>query len=523
MHALPRLVLRLLVSLTLAWGLAVLPAYAKIRVVHMQAHPNPSAAYQWLDIILEATARDVDRSSPRPTIISRQVAIPLTAMFDAWAAYDSHAVATRLGSTLRRPGAEHTQANKETAIAYAAYRCLVDQFPADKAWLDEQMRARGLDPGNLSQDPRTAVGIGNLNAKAVLDFRHHDGANQLGDELGGSATAYADYTGYSPVNQGTIINPDRWQPIPFSDGHGGTYTPGFLTPHWYRVKPFALDRAEQFRPPPPPRVGSAELKRQVAECIQLNAHLTVEQKSIVEFMRDGPRSTGQSGHWLRFAQDLSRRDSYTLDQDVELFFCIANVAMDAFIAAWDAKRYYDSSRPWTLVRWYYKGQQVEGWGGPCQGVVRLDASQWHPYSPAVFVTPPFPGYVAGHSTVSAAAATMLALFSGSDRYDGVALRHAGELTEPGCEPTQMQAHLGTRPTTPPSLEVSLEMPTFWSIAEMAGTSRILGGYHLRADNEQGLLLGRKVARFCWPRLRAYINGTAAPAQDPPRPQGAGVP
>ena len=85
-------------------------------------------------------------------------------------------------------------------------------------------------------------------------------------------------------------------------------------------------------------------------------------------MRDGPRSTGQSGHWLRFAQDVSRRDKHDLDQDVKLYFVIANVAFDAFISCWETKRVYDSSRPWTLIRHYYKGEKVTGWAGPDGGV-----------------------------------------------------------------------------------------------------------------------------------------------------------
>ena len=67
-----------------------------------------------------------------------------------------------------------------------------------------------------------------------------------------------------------------------------------------------------------------------------------EQKTIVEFMRDGPRSTGQSGHWLRFSQDVSRRDACDLDRDVKLFFSVGNVVFDAFIACWEAKLHYDS-------------------------------------------------------------------------------------------------------------------------------------------------------------------------------------
>ena len=86
-----------------------------------------------------------------------------------------------------------------------------------------------------------------------------------------------------------------------------------------------MTRADQFRPGPPPLVGSEELKKEVDECIASNGHLTHEEKTIVEFMRDGPRSTGQSGHWLRFAADVSRRDHYGLDQDVKLFFAVRHL------------------------------------------------------------------------------------------------------------------------------------------------------------------------------------------------------
>ncbi len=50
-------------------------------------------------------------------------------------------------------------------------------------------------------------------------------------------------------------------------------------------------------------------------------------------MRDGPRSTGQAGHWLRLAQMVSRRDGNGLDTDVKLYFLVANIAHDAFRSA----------------------------------------------------------------------------------------------------------------------------------------------------------------------------------------------
>jgi len=486
------MIMRSLLFVVLSFAFA---AHAEPRsptwIDHQGAHAHPTAAYRWLDIVLEASARSVDRVSPRPTILSREMAIATTAMYDAWAAYDARAVGTRLGAQLRRPAAERTQANKEKAIAYATYRALAALYPEDRPWLEEQMRSVGFDPADATLNPATPQGIGNLAAAAVVEYRKNDGANQAGDAPGSNGKPYSDYTGYQPRNPPEqIVDPDRWQPIPFSDGKGGVKYVGFLTPQWGKVTPFALERADQFRPAPYPKVGTPELKRDVDQVIAFNGHLTTEQKALVEFMRDGPRSTGQSGHWLRFAQDVSRRDHNDLDHDVKLFFSVANVVFDAFIACWEAKRFYDSSRPWTLVRHLYKGKKIKGYAGACKGTAEIDAAAWHPYSPTTFVTPPFPGYPSGHSTASAAGATMLKLITGSDHFGVVAHRKAGELTEVACGP----------------VPVDLELPTFTATAEMAGISRVMGGYHIEADNVAGLELGRKIANYSWPKYQAYFEG-----------------
>jgi hypothetical protein len=476
-----------------------------------------SAAYEWLDVALEATAREHERVAPRPTVGSRMLAIIVTSMYDAWAAYDDRAVGTRLGGKLRRPKNERTLANKERAVAYAAYRAMLDVFPEDADWISEdadwikaRMRERGFDPEDNTNDVSKPQGIGNAAAAALVQYRHRDGANQLGDEPGSNGKPYSDYTFYRPINPvDKIIDPDCWQPITFRIGNDKTATPGFLTPHWYRVKPFALERSDQFRPPPPPKVSSEQLRKEIDEVLFFNGSLSPEQKAIVEFMRDGPRSTGQSGHWLRFAQAVSRRDRHDIDQDVKLFFAVGNVAFDAFIAAWEAKRFYDSSRPWTLVRYYYKGQKVLGWGGPGKGVVEMPAEEWHPYSPYNFITPPFPGYVSGHSTVSAACAKVLELFTGSDRFGEVEKRKAGMLTEAEYECKIIQTKLGQTPQDAKlTCEVALDLPTFTATAEMAGISRVMGGYHIQADNVAGLELGRKVATYVFPKTRAYFDGTA---------------
>lgn len=480
---------------------------------------DQSAAYDWMNVILETAARDVDRVGARPTILARAMAISVNAMYDAWAAYDPKAIGVPYGSQLSRPPSEHTQANKEEAIGYAVYRTLLDQYPHDQMWIDKQVQARQIDPANKSTDPSTPAGVGNAAAAAVIAYHHKDGANQMGDTVG-SATGepYSDYTYYRPVNPpspGPILDPDRWQEIPFSDGEGGHYHPGFLTPHWYLVKSFGLERNDMFRPGPPPKVGTMQMKKEVDECIEFNASLSVHQKAIVEFMRDGPRSTGQSGHWLRFAQRVSRRDKNDLDTDVKMYFAVGNTAHDAFISCWDTKRHYDSSRPWSLVRYYYAGKMIKGWAGPGKGVVDLPAEEWHPYSPATFVTPPFPGYTSGHATVSGACAKMLELFTGSDRLNEVEARQAGALTEPGFKCSQIQMVDGKFTVEQQATcDAVLKMPTFSEVAEMAALSRLMGGYHIRTDNEVGVTMGRKVGEHLWPKFQALFEGRPMPVLDP---------
>lgn len=471
-----------------------------------------SGAYRWLNIALQATAREHERYGARPTIGSRNLATCVTAMYDAWAAYDARAVGTRLGGKLRRPPAERTLANKDRAIAYAVTRVLLDIYPDDAAWIKARVRKEGVNPDDTTTDLSKPQGVGNTAAAALLAYRHHDGANQLGDEPGSSGKPYSDWTYYKPVNPpwpGPIVDPDRWQQIPFDDGKGGKIVLGFLTPHWYRVKPFALERSDQFRPGPPPKVGSEQMKKDVDECIAVNANLTVKQKAVVEFMRDGPKSTGQSGHWLTFAKAVSRRDKNDTDRDVKLFFCVGNVVFDAFIACWDSKRHYDSARPWSLVRYYYKGKKVKNWAGPGKGVIEKPAEEWLPYSPATFRTPPFPGYTSGHSTVSGAGARMLALLTGSDHFGDIEKRKAGILTEPGFDCKIMMMRDGKLPPGHEKLtcDVALALPTFTATAEIAAVSRLWGGYHIRTDNEAGLVQGRKVAEYSWPKYKEYFEGT----------------
>lgn len=125
----------------------------------------------------DAALNGIRNSRLGAAMASRALAIMHTCMYDAWAVYDGKAAGTQLGGALRRPASERTEANKEKAISYAAYRALTDLFPADReAVYAPVMRKLGYDPNDNSSDIETPAGIGNVTCGAVLEYRHHDGS-----------------------------------------------------------------------------------------------------------------------------------------------------------------------------------------------------------------------------------------------------------------------------------------------------------------------------------------------------------
>jgi hypothetical protein len=434
-----------------------------------------SAVLLWNEVVIDA----IRNGTLGPPMVARALAIIHTAMYDAWAPFDFIALASLPGATKRfkrsTSGAE-TLRRKEVAISYAAYRTLLDLYPAQKAKFDAQMQLRGLDINDIAQNADTPSGVGNAAAAVLIASRRGDGSNQLGDLSPG---AYADYTGYVPLNTPTaIVNPNRWQPLTFSTGA----TPKFLVPHWGLVRPFAIGSGDAMRPILTlPQFGSAEYADQAQEVVQLTANLTDEQKVIAEYWANGPKTETPPGHWFLFAQDVSQRYRFSLDADVRMYMALGNAMLDASIGCWDCKRSFDYVRPITAIRALYANQTIPGFRGPglgTSGIGPMPGAQWSPYQPASFVTPPFAEFTSGHSTFSSAGAGILSLFIGSDRFANSDSIAAGALTsEPGL----------------PAQTVTLNWPTFSAAAREAGRSRMLGGIHFRMGNEYGLSMGQRIA------------------------------
>jgi len=506
--------LRITRRTALKWGAlaAATPLLSPLPVA-VAADDRESVVIKWNTAALQGV-RD---SKIGPPMVARALAIVHTAIYDAWAAYDDRAIGTRLAAVLRRPHREHTLENQNMAISFAAYRAAVDLFPASiSTVLDPLMSSLGFNKNDTTTDATTPSGVGNIAAKAVLDFRHTDGANQAG--------GYADYTGFTPANApldltnypscapgqqtrpgfdpATVPYPNWWQPLTYIDAaHPTGWTPPFVGAQWSQVTPFALRSAAQMRSPMGPAIYGTDLYVSQAQAlVELSAGLTDEHKMIAEYWADGPHSELPPGHWNLFAQFVSHRDNHGarkrgVEADVKLFFALTNAIFDAGICCWDNKRFYQGVRPITAIRYLASKDDrfrlISAWGGPCQGTKVIPGTQWLPYQPSFFPTPPFPGYSSGHSTFSAAAAEILRLFTGSDRLgDSVTFKPGTSRTEPGAVP---------------ATEVTLRWATFSEAAAQAGISRRYGGIHFEQDDLDGRAAGRLVARQAWARAQSYFQ------------------
>jgi hypothetical protein len=475
----------------------IAPSWARAaRLPTVPPSRDVSVVVRWNDAALQGV-RD---SKIGPPMVARALAIVHTCIYDAWAAYDNVAVGTRLGGSLRRPPAERTLENKNAAISFAAYRAAVDLFPGSRTSVfDPLMRELGYDSSHASMDASPA-GIGNVASKAVLDLRHSDGANQLGDEPGGApGVPYADYTGFVPANAPmdirgpldvtTVHDPNAWQPLRYVDGTGTLVTQSFVGAQFFRVTPFALPQTALFRSPTgPARYGSDQYRDQAATLLAISASLDDEQKMIAEYWADGPHSELPPGHWDLFAHYVSMRDHHGanergVDLDVKLFFALTNAIFDAGLCSWDNKRAFASVRPATALRYLYRGQTIRAWAGPDRGTAPIPGESWVPYQPTTFPTPPFPEFSSGHSCFSAAGAEILKRFTGSDDFGGsVTLSAGSSRVEPGAVPASA---------------LTLRWSTFSEAAAQAGISRRYGGIHFEQGDLDARAQGRSAAAMTW--------------------------
>ena len=231
---------------------------------------------------------------------------------------------------------------------------------------------------------------------------------------------------------------------------------------------------------------------ELQQVVDFSAALDNTTKAQVELWAANPGSVSPPGQWMQIAEQVSANDGNTLDKDVKLFFGAGQALLDASIAAWDAKRAYDSVRPITGVRYYLRGQTIRAWGGPGLGTVTMLGEQWRPYQRPTNPSPPFPEFISGHSTFSQAAASVL---GGIRASDGIALKVVVKAGQIGWE------------TPPfPAQDVTFSFDSLPHAAESAGLSRRLGGIHFERGDLNGRATGRSVGDLVLARCRALFEG-----------------
>lgn len=461
---------------------------------------HPPLALRWNRVACDA----IYRAKLSPPIAARALAMVHTAMYDAWTAYTAEGcVSTTTGSRLKRPADELTQQNREIAFSSAAYRVLEallgDRVPAEaKELLEKGLQPIRGDSGDPTLDVKTPQGTGSLSAKLVLDYRRGDGSNQ--------DAGYGDYTDYKPVNlphPEELTDMEKWQPQHYEQED----VQRFATPHWGLVKPFALEWGGQFRPPEPASKDQPGFGEQARKLIEISACLTEEQKMIAEYWAgmhedkcDKTLAIPKHGYWTvpplqccRLARYVAEKKAFLNSHVIKSFFAVTNGLLDASIAAWDAKEWYDYGRPDSIIRELFDDVSFQAWGGRCRGTIRMEGENWEPYLQR---TPPFPEYPSGHSTFTRVTAEILGWYCGAS--DG-RIEYGETVTFPAKSSV-------IEPECTPGREIRLTWSTLRDAADQAGMSRRYGGIHFEDGDEQGRNLGRCVAQCVWRKADRYFEG-----------------
>ncbi|APY08943.1 hypothetical protein BWZ20_11845 [Winogradskyella sp. J14-2] len=279
---------------------------------------------------------------------------------------------------------------------------------------------------------------------------------------------------------------------------------------------------------------------------------------LAEFWADGPDSETPPGHWfsiLNYVNDhplFERRFEGQgdildpLEWDVKAYFILGGGMHDAAISAWSVKGWYDYIRPISAIRSmaergqstdntldnYHVGgiELIDGYievveaGDPLAGFANqhvgkiklytwkghdfigdtetdqagvgwILAEDWYPYQRPTFVTPPFAGYVSGHSTFSRTASELMTMITGSEFFPG----GLGEFVAKANEFLEFEEG--------PSVDVVLQWATYRDASDQTSLSRIWGGIHPPADDIPGRFIGQEVAEDTFDFAVPYFNGS----------------
>ena len=455
-----------------------------------QGTASTSWVRRWNEIAINASGLDHTPVAPGenrvfgeqfgPGRASRAMAIVHIAIFDAvnaiaggYRSYGGLPLAPR-GTSMR------------AAIAQAAHDTLVALFPSQTGSFDARLEE---DLGSIQDAVARGKGIdlGHRAAAAILALRAGDGSEWAEPRVG--------------VDFITSDEPGKWRQDPISQ------LPLALGAYWGGVQPFVLHSADQFRVPRPPALDGPQYAAAFDEVKRLGGDGSVtptvrtEDQTIagIYWAYDGtPSLCAPPRLYNQIAVTIAdRMGSDTVG--LARLLALANVAMvDAGIAIWESKYYYQFWRPVTGIREADPGTGPTGAGDGNPATVG-DPTFMPLGAPASNLagpnfTPPFPAYPSGHAGFGGALFQTLRTFYGtddiaftfvSDEFDGVTQDNRGTV----------------RPLLPRSFSWLSEAE------EENGQSRIYLGIHWAFDKTEGIAQGRRVADYVFANAFAPLPRT----------------
>ena len=322
-------------------------------------------------------------------------------------------------------GPAAASASAEAAAASAARDMLIRAVPAQKESIEKAYEAslRSIPAGAAKT---SGIAVGEQASAAVFADRANDQTNV-------------------PDTYRPLTTPGVWIP---------TVLP--LFPHYAQAKPWALERADVFRPSPPPALSSALYARDYNETKEMGSvkslKRTQEQTDAVKFWTQ----TNLTPAWYFAAEQLGAARKLDLADNARVFAILSMAFGNAFIIDWDAKFQYNFWRPMTAIR---NGDQ-DG-----NDATERDAS-WTPLN----ATPMHPEYPSQAGINNGVATGVLHAIFGK----GQATIVATDLADPKNK------------------------RSFTSVQHMSDEQkavRIWGGIHFRNSLETGEAMGRKIADY----------------------------
>jgi len=312
-------------------------------------------------------------------------------------------------------------ASQEAAAAAAAHEVLVALYPTFKASLDAALQ-QSLGQIADRKGKTQGIAIGLAVADRILALRSNDGASA------------------PPIPYIFGTAPGDYQSTP------PNFPPQPQLTQWPDVTPFALSRANQFRPGPPPKLTGDEYTDAFNEIESLgveNSTTATADEALTGRFWNG----AIQNYWNEITQTASQAHNLRTADSARLFALLNLSLADGVIAFYDAKYTYNFWRPVTAIR-------AAGTDGNPETLANPG------WLPEVGKTAPDPSYPGAHAVLSAAAAEVLRAFFSRDHLDFDVISEV----LPG---------------------VVRSFQSFSAAAEEATLSRVFAGQHFRFDLTAG--------------------------------------